>query len=40
MVEHCGVGMWLCFDHFAGICCGESSICGCVLEDGFVMGLS
>ena len=39
VVGHCSVGMWLCFNGFAGSCCKGSSICGCVLEHGLVMGL-
>ena len=35
----CSVGIWLCFDSFAGSSEG-SLIGGCVLEDGLVMGLS
>ena len=39
MAGHCSAGMQLCFDSFAGSCCGGSLICGCVLEHGLVMGL-
>ena len=40
MAGHSSVGMWLCFDGFTGSCYGGLSLCGCVLEDGLVMGLS